>query len=272
MLTVREGLRQVYLASTTQEYVDARADGRSCALLFLFVLHAPYFLKLDKMLTGPFSALSKLAQTGAQGAMSITQTAVSGGVGLATNSVQGAMSITSNIAAGALTAAGAGAAGQQGQRQVAILLDRLRNATLLPDRVSAVEGLRQLAGSHSAAVGEGIPALLNALRADARNVDGTEVIQNILEILRTLVATPSAATTAAAAADGGGGMGLGMAWWGMPTPWVPLPPWSSAAPTPRHPPRPAGARRRSSTCTRRSSSSPTPRRWSCCSSARRRSP
>jgi hypothetical protein len=76
--------------------------------------------------------------------------------------------------------------------------------------VSAVEGLRQLAGSHSAAVGEGIPALLYALRADARNVDGTEVIQNILEILRTLVAPPSAATTAAAAADGGGGMGLGM--------------------------------------------------------------
>ena len=69
--------------------------------------------------------------------------------------------------------------------QIAVLLERLKTATLVADRRDAVEGLKDLAESNQGAMGKlGMGVLLETLREEPRDED---IVSTVLDILVEII-------------------------------------------------------------------------------------
>ena len=101
-----------------------------------------------------------------------------------------------------------GPAGGGSSPTIALLLERLRSASMIAERRDAVESLKELAGENQGEVGrQGLATLMQVLQGEPRD---PEVMQSIVEILVKLVEVKEPPGGAAGGPGGpGGGQGGG---------------------------------------------------------------
>ena len=105
--------------------------------------------------------------------------------------------------------------GDGSSAKIALLLDRLRSASMIAERRDAVENLRELALANQSEMGQlGLPTLLQVLQAEPRDA---EVTQSIVEILAHLVTVQEPPIGGVDGRSGGGG-GVGGGGVGGPMP------------------------------------------------------